>query len=103
MKYLLTMPPSYWKDFIYIVCCCLGDEYLDEIDEYNKEQIKQREKEKERFYLKEPTVQNNTIFLRKTQSCYFPRPSPKTTNEKKKKKRKGLNWIIGNDYLNHDD
>ena len=40
---LLTMAPSCWKDFIYIACCCLGDEYLDEIDEYNKQQNKERE------------------------------------------------------------
>lgn len=88
------MPPSCWKDFIY-VACCLGDEYLDEIDECNKQ------REKERLCPKEPTVQNNTSILRKTQSSCFPKPSPKTTNEKKKK-RKGLKWIIGDEYF-HDD
>ena len=97
------MAPSCWKDFIYVACCCLGDEYLDEIDEYNKQQNKQRkkEKEKERLCPKESTVQNNTSILRKTQSCCFPRPLPKTNT--KKKKRKGINWIIGDEYLNHDD
>ena len=97
------MALSCWKDFIYIACCCLRDEYLDEIDEYNKEQIKQREKEKdkERLFPKEPTNQNNTSILRKTQSCCFSRPSPKT--KKEKKRRKGLKWIIGDEYLNHDD
>ena len=93
----LTMAPSCWKDLIYVMCCCLGDEYLDEIDEYNKQ------REKERLCPKEPTIQNDTSILRKTQSCCFPVPLPKTTNETKKQKRKGLIWIIGDEYLNHDD
>ena len=99
------MAPSCWKDFIYVACYCLGDEYLDEIDEYNKEQIKQREieKEKERLCPKEPIFQKDRTILRKTQSSCFPIPSPKTLNHNKTKKRKGLIWIIGDDYLNHDD
>ena len=64
------MAPSCWKDFIYVACCCLGDEYLHEIDEYNK----QREREAERLCPKEPTIHHDASILKKTQSCAHPIP-----------------------------
>ena len=93
------MAPSCCKDFIYVVCCFLGDEYLDEIDAYNAT----KNMESQKLCPKKPTIQNSKNLLRKTQSCCFPNSSPKTTTEPKKQKRKGLNWIIGDDYLTHDD
>ena len=92
--YYITMAPSYWKDFIYVVCCCLGDEYLDEIDTYNKA-------ERERLCPKQPKIQQNAILLRKAKSCYFPKLS--TNKNGQKEKRNGLKWIIGDEFLNQEN
>ena len=89
------MSPYYFKNIIYLACCCLGDEYLDEIDLYQKD-------ERERLYPKQPFIQQNN--LRKSQSLCLSKPSPKiiTTykNKKQRKQRIGLKWIIGDEYLN---
>ena len=84
-----TMAPSCWKEFIYVVCCFLGDEYLDENYEYE---------EKQRLCSRQPSLQTNKQSLKKTQSCCFI-PIREKTKTKIKKKKSKVNWIIGDEHL----
>lgn len=70
------MPHSYWKEFIYVVCCFLGDDYLDEIYEYE---------EKERLCPRQPSLQTNKQNMKITNSN-----SDKNTTNK-------IKWILGNE------
>jgi hypothetical protein len=73
-----TMAPSCWKEFIYVVCCFLGDDYLDEIYEYE---------EKERLCPRQPSLQTNKQSMKKTNSN-----SDKNTTKK-------IKWILGDQHL----
>jgi hypothetical protein len=77
------MAPSCWKEFIYVVCCFLGDDYLDEIYEYE---------EKEQLCPRQLSLQTNKQSMRKTQSCCLIQTSQKTTNKKKKKRQNKLDY-----------
>ena len=72
------MAPSCWKEFIYVVCCFLGDDYLDEIYEYE---------EKERLCPRQTTIQTNKQSMKITNSN-----SDKNTTNK-------IKWILGTDSL----
>lgn len=72
----ITMAPSCWKEFIYVVCCFLGDDYLDEIYEYE---------EKERLCPRQPSLQTNKQNMKITNSN-----SDKNTTKK-------IKWILGNE------
>ena len=92
------MPPSCWNDFIYMTCCCLGDEYLDEIDAYQKA-------EREKLYPKQPVIQQNKNTIRKTKSyCLLTQPiknsKPTQQGVKSNSSKKDLKWIIGDEYFN---
>jgi hypothetical protein len=68
------MAPSCWKEFIYVVCCFLGDDYLDEIYEYE---------EKEQLCPRQPSLQTNKQNIIRTDSNY-----DKNTTKK-------IKWILG--------
>ena len=73
-----TMAPSCWKEFIYVVCCFLGDDYLDEIYKYE---------EKEQLCPRQPSLQRNKQNIKITNSN-----SGKNTTKK-------IKWIIGDQHL----
>jgi hypothetical protein len=72
------MAPSCWKEFIYVVCCFLDDDYLDEIYEYE---------EKEQLCPRQTTIQPQIQNIIRTDSN-----SDKNTTNK-------IKWIIGDQHL----
>ena len=98
------MRNSYWKDCIYILCCCIGDDCFNLNMEYTGSE---QESEHNLLSSNNNSVQNTQ--LRKTQSCILlNRPtSPSYGAEDNNYQptnnglvmRKKLRWIIGDEYF----
>lgn len=84
------MKPSKWNDLKYIFCCCVSDDYLDEVENYEKNKYQREKEERE----KEPLLKY------KSKSCYFYSESKTTKknikeNIKENTKKNKVKWMLG--------